>query len=260
MIRITGLSFKYRERDAYAIRDLSAEIRTDGVTILVGESGVGKSTLLALLSGIYIAGDSLVGSLVGEIRIDDRQPKELRGPTVVSWVPQEGFLLDHLTVRENVMLPTEVGGRNDDTDGLLATLMKRLGIEELASRRPGQLSGGERTRVSLARALVTRSRYLFLDEPFASLDLGTRWRIYEIIQTERRRPGMTTIMTTHDISEAMLLADHISVMSRGLKTELEFVQMKPRIDVLAEPSRDCLAEARSRSLDVEDRIYLEKDG
>jgi NitT/TauT family transport system ATP-binding protein len=254
MIRLDGLSFKYKSAPTLAIDSLSGEIPSLGIIALVGRSGVGKSTLLALLGGIYVEGDSLVDSLKGEIRIDDSRPSSLRGPDIVSWVPQVSSLLEHLTIHENIVLPTTINSAHCDVDDRCVDIMKRLGIDALGSRRPRQLSGGEKTRVSLARALVTRPRYLFLDEPFASLDLGTRWRIYELIIAERRRTGLTTIMTTHDIPEAMLLAESVVIMARGLKTELELTKAQPGIDL---PSRrDCLAEARRRAMEIEERIYL----
>ena len=258
MIRLDGLSFKYKSASARAIDNLSSEIPSLGIIALVGESGVGKSTLLALLSGIYVEGDSLVDSLKGEIRIDDCKPSSLRGADIASWVPQVSSLLEHLTIHDNIVLPATINSTHDHVDDRCLDIMKRLGIDALGSRRPRQLSGGERTRVSLARALVTRPRYLFLDEPFASLDLGTRWRIYELILAERRQSGLTTIMTTHDIPEAMLLADSVVIMARGSKTELELTRAQAGIDVSSCSRRDCLAEARKRALEIEERIYLGK--
>src|SRR4051812_22133304 len=106
---IENLSFRYKGAIEFAIRNVCCRTKLDGISALVGRSGVGKSTLMALISGIYTLQDEIVGCLSGEIMLDGCTPGGLRTPNVISWVPQEPALLDHLTVVGNIILPLTVG-------------------------------------------------------------------------------------------------------------------------------------------------------
>lgn len=257
MIHLAGVSFRYKSADRYAIEAASCEIESEGISVIVGASGVGKSTLLALLAGIYVAGDPAVGELTGEITLDGLAPDKLRGARVVSWVPQTTALLDHFNVGDNVTLPLKIEGRKIE-EGRCMKLLDALGMLERRESRPRQLSGGMKTRVSLARALISKPKYLFLDEPFANLDIGNRWNIYKLISEERQSADLCTLMTTHDIPEAMLLADRVIVITqRGGRTLLEAV---PNIHISLPPQGggdECLAEARRRAQGFEARIFTE---
>src|SRR5216684_1411873 len=276
-VRLKQVSFKYKDHDRYAVANLSFEFSSDGISAIVGESGVGKSTLLKLMAGIYLSGDPAIGELSGEIKLDEFRPEQLRGPQMISWVPQESALLDHLTVADNVELAmtiSESNGKRTDTDRLSVhrwaskilyrqsanrvpersveceRLLRTLRMYDLAKRRPRELSGGERTRVALARALITRPKYLFLDEPFVSLDLTNRWIVYELLAQERRQDNFSTFITTHDIPEAILLADRLIVITRNSRTSaVELNNCRLAI------CQESLERARDRALETESKIF-----
>jgi len=256
VIEVADVCFRYKHQKELAICDLTFGCESGGVTALVGNSGVGKSTLIALLAGMYLASDNTVAEHRGAIHIDGREPRELRGPAMVSWVPQHPVLLDHLDVVGNILLPTKIAGRFDDAKDRCRSLLAELGLEKEAACRPRQLSGGMRTRVSLARALITRPRYLFLDEPFSSLDLGNRWKMYTFLRESRQSSELTTVITTHNIPEAMLIADRVAMMRReDGKTTVSVDERDPaqRTGTAAE----MLAEARRRAASIEAALFLQ---
>lgn len=259
MIDLKNISFKYKGEQSYAIRGLTAQFDNSGITAIIGESGVGKSTLIALLAGIYAKGDPMVERFDGQIQIDAEEPGKIRGARMISWVPQATSLLDHLTVHENVLLPARLGEVDHGFQQRFSDLIERLDMKSWMSKRPRELSGGMKTRVSLARALVSRPAYLFLDEPFASLDLGNRWNIYEVIAAQRRGDGLTTVMTTHNVPEAMLLANRVVVMVQREVTRIDQVIENAPIDLAGMSREGCLAVARERAPQVEGRIYSAQD-
>jgi len=259
MIEVKNLSCKYRTGADYAIRNASFEIQSNGITAIVGTSGVGKSTLLALLSGVYTADDEIIDRFEGDIALDGQKPQQLRGPRIVSWVPQDAALLDHLTIMKNVLLPIVVTDRDvsDDRDweSECLRILRKLGLGERGNARPRQLSGGMRTRVSIARALITQPKYLFLDEPFISLDVANRWNMYVVLGDERRVGRLCTMIATHDIPEAMLLADRILLVGYGENgTTVDIFQNSP-LDLHLIGLEAALTEARLRAQEIERQIY-----
>jgi NitT/TauT family transport system ATP-binding protein len=251
MLVVENVRFRYLRQAGYALNGISLCCETEGVTTIVGRSGVGKSTLIALIAGIYRRTDALVGDFEGHITIDDQPPTTLSGPSVVSWVPQEPILLEHLSVMDNVLLPLTIDGKSQACAEAALSLLEDLGIGSYADNRPRNLSGGMRTRVSLARALVSEPKYLFLDEPFASLDLMNRWNIYRILKRRRSKTGLSTIMTTHDIPESIVLSDRIVVFSN----DSTGVQVEPvaraGIDPNLEDPVECLRAARNSAMPIE---------
>jgi len=216
---------------------------------------VGKSTLIALIAGIYHLTDPLVGDFQGHIAIDGRSPDTLIGPSLISWVPQEPILLEHLSVVENVILPLTIDVKPDSAVAAATSLLDELGIGSYAQSRPRNLSGGMRTRVSLARALVSEPRYLFLDEPFAGLDLMNRWNIYRILKKRRGRAGLSTIMTSHDIPESIILSNRIAVLNKvstGLQVE---VIAQDNFDPNLDDPAECLRLARNRAGPIEAELF-----
>lgn len=246
-----------RDPQGWILWNLSREFDGSGITSIVGESGVGKSTLISLLAGVYIQGDDSV-EYDGIITIDGRAPGSVRGPSEISWVPQATALLDHLTVKDNVTLPARMAGLDVKSyEERASRLIDALRIKDCKEKRPRQLSGGMRTRVSLGRALISQPKYLFLDEAFASLDLEHRWDIYELIAKERRERGKTTIMTTHNVPEAILLADRLIVLAKVHDRVSVDVQIKnnERIDFVGKPRAEMLKLARDRAQVIEDEVF-----
>ena len=256
MLVVQDLTFRYTGEKDYTLQGASFSFPLQGITAMVGESGVGKSTLIALIAGIFNHGDPMVAELSGEIAIGGRPPNSLRGAATVSWVPQVAVLLDHLTVIDNVLLPVTITRRSDSDAEHAGLLLDLLGLKDYCDARPRDLSGGTKTRVSLARALVSNPRYLFLDEPFVGLDLMNRWKIYGVLWNLRAKAGLTTILTTHNIPEATILADRIVVIKDGADlTKVSVTDNTPSFPTTWDPG-DSLRAAREAAAPIESQIFL----
>lgn len=174
---------------------------------LVGRSGCGKTTLLKIAAG-------LLRPTAGRVRIGDRV---LDGPSrQIGFVFQTPSLLEWRSVLDNVLLPISLHRRVSAADQARAMgLLELMGIAEHAHRYPCQMSGGQQSRVSLARALVTEPPFLLMDEPFAAVDAITREDLQNDLLRLTRAQGTTVLFVTHDIAEAVYLSSHVSVMQSG---------------------------------------------
>lgn len=192
------------------LRQLSLRIGSGELFVLVGPSGSGKTTLLRLLAGLErpTAGRlELAGQNVTDV------PAHRRG---VAMVFQQEALFPHLTVRENLAFGrTGRQARGESVESRLAEVARPLRIEALLDRRCEQLSGGERRRVAIGRALVARPQTLLLDEPLANLDVSLRDDLMAELVGVHRRLGCTTVWVTHDPTEALTVADRLGVLIAG---------------------------------------------
>ncbi|ETX28058.1 ABC transporter ATP-binding protein [Roseivivax isoporae] len=188
-----------------AVEDANFEIRPGEFISLVGPSGCGKSTLLRMVAGLL---DRTSGSLT----VHDA---EVRGPHhSVAMMFQKPTLLDWRTSLENVLLPTEIAGRVTDADRHRAMdLLELAGLRDFAFSFPTQLSGGMQQRVALARLLQTGADILLLDEPFGALDEFTREHLNVELMRIVGEVNATTLFVTHNIAEAIFLADRVFVMT-----------------------------------------------
>jgi NitT/TauT family transport system ATP-binding protein len=188
-----------------AIADVSGEISEGRFVALIGASGSGKTTLLDIVAGLQRASS-------GRVLVDG---EEVRGPRrELAMVFQEDSTLHWRSVLENVAFGLEVAGTGGEERRRRAAEMIRLvGLEGFERQRPGQLSGGMKQRVAIARALVMRPRILLMDEPFGALDQQTRTVVGgELLHIwEETRPSI--LFVTHDINEAVYLADEVWVLS-----------------------------------------------
>jgi len=174
---------------------------------LVGRSGCGKTTLLKLAAGLLRPDEGQV-SLQG-------QPVRAPGPGT-GFVFQQPTLLDWLTVLDNVLLPVALQRRPTAQDVARAEqLLTQMGLVSHAGHYPRQLSGGQQSRVAIARALVLEPAILLMDEPFAALDAITREELQDELQAMCRARGTSVFFVTHDITEAVYLADRVAVMDAG---------------------------------------------
>ena len=174
---------------------------------LIGPSGCGKSTLLRLLAGLD-APDS------GTISVDDVDPITLREQGSIGMAFQDPALLPWRSVRKNIALPLQVLKKNiDDYQARIQALIELVGLSGFEDAIPGQLSGGMRQRVSIARALVTEPNILLLDEPFGALDEILRRQMNLELQQIWMKQRPTTVLVTHAIDEAIALADSVAVFS-----------------------------------------------
>ncbi len=200
--------------DVHALGPLSLAIPAGQTLAVVGPSGCGKSTLLRIIAGL----DDATG---GSVRVADR---EVSAPIPdVGIVFQRDLLLDWRTVTDNVMLPAELNRRIDRpaARARAQALLEQLGVAEFAARYPWELSGGMRQRVAIARAMLCRPSMLFLDEPFSALDALTRDQMNVILQGVQAGQGVTTLLITHSIQEAVFLSDRVVVMSARPGTVLD---------------------------------------
>ena len=195
----------FADGSVIALQDANFNIKRGSFVSLVGPSGCGKSTLLRLISG-------LITPTSGDISVHGTQ---VIGPRPdISMMFQKATLLDWRTALENVFLPTEIAGTPTKADKNRALdLLKLVGLEDFAFSFPAQLSGGMQQRVALARLLQTGADILLLDEPFGALDEFTREHLNMELMRIVEEVEATTIFVTHNISEAIFLADQVVVMT-----------------------------------------------
>lgn len=198
-----SVAYKGRRGETVAVEDLSLTLEDGEILGLTGPSGCGKSTLLHVLSGI-------ITDYEGTVLIDDMPPD----PRIhsVALVPQGFALLPWMTVRENILLPHTLGGKECPNLSHLDEVLQTLEIAPFVDRYPREVSGGQRQRVALARAMVQDPDLLLLDEPFSALDIGTAERSRALLQHFRRSLGLTTILVSHNVEEIAGLAERVIVM------------------------------------------------
>lgn len=201
---IDHLSVSYRRagKATHAISDISCEIPQGIVCGITGSSGCGKSTLLYVLAGI-------ITDYEGSVRIGGEIPDPHR--LSIGLVPQHYGLLPWKTAEDNILFPLRLRRQRVETD-LFDSIIDGLELRALLSRFPHELSGGQCQRVALARAFVQRPDILLLDEPFSALDINTAAKSRQLFASLQQLTGVTTILVTHNIDEAIEMCDHIIVM------------------------------------------------
>ncbi|WP_437660815.1 ABC transporter ATP-binding protein [Sorangium sp. So ce1182] len=192
-----------------AIDGIDLDIAPGAFVALLGPSGCGKSTLLRLVAGLDRAD---AGAAVVEAEEGAGDARRARAP--IAYVFQDAHLLPWRSVLENAALPLELAGAPlEERHAAARAALLQVGLDDAGARYPGELSGGMRMRVSLARAMVTRPRLLLLDEPFAALDELTRGRLDDQLRALWAELGMTVLFVTHSIIEAAYLAERAVVLS-----------------------------------------------
>ena len=206
-IKTTGLTKKYKE--ITAVDDLTLEIKNGELFSLLGVNGAGKTTTIKMLSTLTLPtkGDAVVS---GESIISS--PNLVKERIGVS--PQETAVAPSLSVKENLTLMCDVHGlKKDKAKEKIEELSKALDLESVMNRKAGKLSGGWQRRLSIAMALVSEPKVLFLDEPTLGLDVIARSELWDLIESLK---GKTTIvLTTHYMEEAEALSDRLGVMKNG---------------------------------------------
>lgn len=230
LIEINDLQIKRNEKAALEISSLSIQ-RGETLTI-VGPNGAGKSTLLLALA-------RLLKPSRGEIVYGGKslsQWDELDYRRRISFVFQSPLLMD-MTVEQNVALGLKFRGTpKEECRERVGKWMKHLGVDSLAKRRAGQLSGGEAQRVSLARAFVLEPELLLLDEPFAALDPPTHAKLLEDLTALLKEDQRTAVFVTHNLREASKLSHRIAVIVRGVLRQVgtaRQIKSKPADETVA---------------------------
>jgi osmoprotectant transport system ATP-binding protein len=213
LIEIDGLAKSHDGGGAFAIRNVSLAIETGTFLALVGASGAGKTTLLKCIN-------RLVEPDAGDVRIDGESIRGLNASTLrrrIGYVLQGIGLFPHMDVAENIgVTPELLGWPSTDIQARVRELLTLVELpQSYANRMPDSLSGGQQQRVAVARAIAARPRIVLMDEPFGALDPLTRDTIGTAYRALHQQLSLTTIMVTHDMQDAILLADRIAVMSAG---------------------------------------------
>jgi sulfonate transport system ATP-binding protein len=205
-LRGVGRAFGTGADRRAVLGDVDLAIGPGEVVALLGASGSGKSTLLRLVAG-------LDRPTSGEILVDGRRVEGIEPRAAV--VFQEHRLLPWRTLAENVAFGLPDGSARADGRAEVATALAAVGLAEFTGFRPRAVSGGMAQRAALARALVRRPGVLLLDEPFAALDALTRLRMQDLVDDLQRTSGATVLLVTHDVDEALQLADRVVVLATG---------------------------------------------
>ncbi|QFG67408.1 ABC transporter ATP-binding protein [Ornithinimicrobium pratense] len=233
MIRFDGVTKRYGS--TVAVDDLSLEVRRGGITCLVGPSGCGKTTSLRMVN-------RMVEPTEGRILIDDEDvsrgdPAQLRRS--IGYVIQHAGLFPHRTVLANVMtVPRLLGWDRARAREAAMTAIETVGLTaDQARRYPAQLSGGQQQRVGVARALASDPEVVLMDEPFSAVDPVVRADLQEEVRRLQRELGITILLVTHDIDEALLLGDEVAVLRQGGR----LAQLASPGELLAHPADDFVA-------------------
>jgi len=188
-------------------QSLDFSVRGGEFLCILGPSGCGKSTCLRLIGGLLPAAE-------GKVSVDGRAPAEAWDR--IAYVFQAPRLVPWRTALGNVMLAMELrfgGGGKLEREARCRALLDLVGLAKDADKFPRMLSGGERQRVAIARALAVEPKIILMDEPFAALDLNTRRRLRAEVISIWEKTGRTIVFVTHDIDEALVLADRVILMS-----------------------------------------------
>ena len=196
------------------LEDISFSIDKGKILTIVGPSGCGKSTLLNVLSGI-------IKNYEGQIMMGS---KDLRSAELTyGYVPQSFGLLAWKKVKDNIMLPATINKNIKIDEDEVNDILTKLELTELLDRYPSQLSGGQRQRVALARVFISHTDILLLDEPFSALDTLTADTSRNLFLDLWRKYRPTTIFTTHNLSEAVKLGEHILLLNKQPAKVFRFV-------------------------------------
>ncbi|MCQ2742539.1 MAG: ATP-binding cassette domain-containing protein [Bacilli bacterium] len=210
-IRLENLSFSYKKKkiETPVIEGLSYTFEANKIHVILGKSGCGKTTLLKCINGL--------SSYEGHIYYDD---VEMDGTPVgerkLGYVSQEFGVYPHFDLFTSIAYPLRIAGASgDESRKRVHEIAKELGIDNILSRKPRQVSVGQVQRAALARALIKRPNIILFDEPLSNVDEKTRREIVLLIKETVHKFGMTAIYVCHDVGEATSLADKIHVMDKG---------------------------------------------
>ncbi|MDR5684278.1 MAG: ABC transporter ATP-binding protein [Armatimonadota bacterium] len=218
-----------------AVDDCSLSVDAGELTVLLGPSGCGKTTLLKLINRLYEPDSGRI--LIGGDDIRSQPPTQLRRR--IGYVIQQIGLFPHLRVEQNIaVVPELLGWPRARIEARIDELLDLVGLpREYRRRRPRELSGGEQQRVGLARALAADPAIMLMDEPFGAVDAITRARLQDELRAIQRKLRKTIVFVTHDVDEALRLADRIAVMRNG-----RIVQHDRPLAILTRPRDAFVAE------------------
>ena len=208
LLELQNISYSYHtlSGETKALDNISFKLMEGEFLAIVGPSGCGKSTLLSLIAG-------LIEKESGNIIFNNGENQNI--PPKVGYMLQHDHLLDWRSVLNNVTLGLEINHcKTEENMQYVNSLLKEYGLEQFKHKRPSELSGGMKQRAALIRTMALKPELLLLDEPFSALDYQTRLIVSADICNLIRKSGKTVIIITHDLSEAVRLADRIIVLTK----------------------------------------------
>ena len=208
LLEVSSVSYAYHSKngETYALTDISFQVQRGEFVAVVGPSGCGKSTLLSLISGLLLPES---GSIWFEGKDDDRFREK------IGYMLQKDHLFEWRTIYGNVTLGLEIQhGINAESRMRIDKMLMDYGLYRFRDAKPSELSGGMRQRAALIRTLALEPELLLLDEPFSALDFQTRLSVCDDVASILRKEKKTAILVTHDLSEAVSMADRILVLTK----------------------------------------------
>lgn len=205
-VRNVGKKYQNREGEIQALKNVNFRIKKGEFVSLIGPSGCGKSTLLSIIAG-------LEEKTEGEIYIEGEKVEEISSK--IGYMLQRDCLLEWKNILNNTLFGLEIKGiKTKENIEYVKNLLKKYNLYDFANKYPSELSGGMRQRVALIRTLAVKPKILLLDEAFSALDYQTRIMVTEDIYSILKKENITALMVTHDISEAISMADRVLVLSK----------------------------------------------
>ena len=205
-LRDVGLIYQSKTGETEAIIDLNLKVNEGEFVAIVGPSGCGKTTILSIMSGILPVTS-------GKVLLDGNDIKDTKN--YIGYMFQRDELFEWRSVWQNIMLGLEIKKQMTDEQKKYANnLIEKYGLKDFAGKKPRELSGGMRQRVALIRTLVLKPEILLLDEPFSALDFQTRLSVCDDVSNIIKSEHKTAILVTHDISEAISMADRVVVLTK----------------------------------------------
>lgn len=247
LLELKDVSYAYHSKngETYALSDISFQVQRSEFIALVGPSGCGKSTLLSLISGLLEAESGLIlfetekgksesrkkdaaETEYGEAeKTADQEQKNMDFRAKTGYMLQKDHLFEWRTIYGNVTLGLEIQGKlNEESQMRIDKMLMDYGLYRFRNARPSELSGGMRQRAALIRTLALEPELLLLDEPFSALDFQTRLSVCDDVARILRKEKKTAILVTHDLSEAVSMADRVIVLTKRPARIKSILEMK----------------------------------
>ena len=245
MLSIKNLSKVY-SGGKKAVDNISLDIEAGEFIAFIGTSGSGKTTALRMIN-------RMIESTEGQIKINGKDINKMNGVELrrsIGYVIQQIGLMPHMTIKENIVLvPKLLKWSQEKKDAKAKELIKLVDLpEEFLDRYPSQLSGGQQQRIGVVRALAAEQDIILMDEPFGALDPITRDTLQDLVKELQQKLGKTFIFVTHDMDEAIKLADRICIMSNG-----KVVQYDTPDNILRNPANDFVRDFIGQNRLIQDR-------
>ena len=231
--------------------DLSFSLASGQIAVLLGPSGCGKTTLLRSIAGLIRTSDGTIR--FGKQLVSLSSLTMLSHKRKIGYVPQEGALFPHLSVADNIAFGLDRSTiLKDEIHQITKDMLNLIGLQSFENRMPNQLSGGQQTRVALARALAIKPAIVLLDEPFAALDETLRDELRSDVINLLRASKTTAILVTHDREEALVSGDVVALMRDG-----KIVQQGPPESVYSQPSSPSVAVSTGDTLVLDAKQFAD---